>query len=53
MNLVRALGHEVGSLPMSDGRPIVFVVDDHVSVGESLELLIRWEGRQPLLIDNR
>jgi FixJ family two-component response regulator len=47
MNLARALGHEVGSSPMSDGRPIVFVVDDDVSVRESLELLIRCEGWQP------
>jgi len=47
MNLARALGHEVGSPPMSDGRPIVFVVDDDVSVRESLELLIRCEGWQP------
>ena len=41
MNLARALGHEVGSSPLSDGTPIVFVVDDDVSVRESLELLIR------------
>jgi PleD family two-component response regulator len=47
MNLARALGHEVGSSPMSDGKPIVFVVDDDVSVRESLELLIRCEGWQP------
>src|SRR6266851_8426862 len=47
MNLARALGHEVGSLPMSDGTPIVFVVDDDISVRESLELLIRFEGWQP------
>ena len=47
MNLARALGHEVGSSPMSDGTPIVFVVDDDVSVRESLELLIRCEGWQP------
>jgi FixJ family two-component response regulator len=47
MNLARALGHEVGSSPMSDGIPIVFVVDDDVSVRESLELLIRCEGWQP------
>jgi len=32
---------------MSDVRPIVFVVDDDVSVRESLELLIRCEGWQP------
>ena len=32
---------------MSDTTPIVFVVDDDVSVRESLELLIRCEGWQP------
>jgi len=32
---------------MSDITPIVFVVDDDVSVYESLELLIRCEGWQP------
>src|SRR5207253_2877158 len=47
MNLARALGHEAGSSPMSDGTPIVFVVDDDVSVRESLELLIRFAGWQP------
>ena len=47
MNLARALGHEVGSSPMSDATPIVFVVDDDISVRESLELLIRSEGWQP------
>jgi FixJ family two-component response regulator len=31
---------------MSDARPIVFIVDDDVSVRESLELLIRYEGWQ-------
>jgi FixJ family two-component response regulator len=47
MNLAYALGHEVGSSPMVDGTPVVFVVDDDVSVRESLELLIRCEGWQP------
>ncbi len=47
MNLARTLDHEVGSPHMSDGTPIVFVVDDDVSVRESLELLIRSEGWQP------
>ncbi len=47
MNLARLLGHEVGSSPMSDCTPIVFVVDDDVSVRESLELLVRCEGWQP------
>ena len=32
---------------MSDVTPVVFVVDDDVSVRESLELLIRCEGWQP------
>ena len=32
---------------MSNGTPIVFVVDDDVSVRESLELLIRFAGWQP------
>jgi FixJ family two-component response regulator len=32
---------------MSDVTPMVFVVDDDVSVRESLELLIRCEGWQP------
>jgi FixJ family two-component response regulator len=34
-------------MSMPDSRPIVFVVDDDVSVRESLELLIRHEGWQP------
>jgi FixJ family two-component response regulator len=32
---------------MSDSRPVVFVVDDDVSVRESLELLIQSEGWRP------
>lgn len=32
---------------MCNAAPIVFVVDDDVSVRESLELLIRYEGWQP------
>ena len=32
---------------MSPATPIVFVVDDDISVRESLELLIRCEGWQP------
>lgn len=47
MNLARTLGYEVGSLPMWTATPIVFIVDDDVSVRESLELLIRNEGWQP------
>lgn len=47
MNFARALGHELGSSPMSPAIPIVFVVDDDISVRESLEVLIRYEGWQP------
>ena len=47
MSFARALGHEVRSSPMSPAIPIVFVVDDDISVRESLEVLIRYEGWQP------
>ena len=47
MTLAHALGHELRLPPMSDVTPIVFVVDDDISVRESLELLIRCEGWQP------
>lgn len=47
MILTRALDKELGPSPMSDTRPIVFVVDDDISVRESVELLIRCEGWQP------
>jgi FixJ family two-component response regulator len=42
-----AICHESGSSNMPHAAPIVFVVDDDVSVRESLELLIRCEGWQP------
>jgi len=47
MSSTHALCHELGTPPTPDPRPIVFVVDDDVSVRESLELLIRCEGWQP------
>ncbi len=47
MNSAHAPGHELGSSPVSHATPIVFVVDDDVSVRESLELLIRSSGWQP------
>ena len=47
MNLTRALGHQVGRSPMAPTKPIVFVVDDDISVRESLELLIASAGWQP------
>ena len=46
MILTRALGDAVGSSRMSTVTPIVFIVDDDVSVRESLELLIQNEGWQ-------
>ena len=47
MSLAGTLSHEVGSLQMATAKPVVFVVDDDVSVRESLELLIDNEGWQP------
>jgi FixJ family two-component response regulator len=42
-----ALDHELSSSPISHATPIVFVVDDDVSVRKSLELLIDSAGWQP------
>ena len=42
-----AFGHKLGLSRMSHAVPIVFVVDDDVSVRESLELLIKFAGWQP------
>lgn len=42
-----ALCHVPRLSPMAPATPIVFVVDDDVSVRESLELLIRCEGWRP------
>ena len=39
-----AHGFEVRALSMSESSPIVLVVDDDISVRESLELLLRHEG---------
>src|SRR5215469_1230119 len=44
MNLARAASHESGPAPMPAACPVVFVVDDDISVRESLELLIQNEG---------
>src|SRR5215475_7717742 len=43
----RIVSHGLGSALMPSGSPIVFVVDDDISVRESLELLIQNEGWQP------
>jgi FixJ family two-component response regulator len=47
MNPASALGAKAVALPQSDAIPVVFVVDDDISVRESLELLIRCAGWQP------
>ena len=47
MSSASAPARESSSLPMSNATPIVFVVDDDISVRESLELLIRCAGWQP------
>jgi len=47
MNSTHALCHELGTPTLLGMGPIVFVVDDDISVRESLELLIRCEGWQP------
>ena len=51
MRVTSIPGQEAETLPVSPGslnaKPVVFVVDDDISVRESLELLIRCEGWQP------
>ena len=47
MSLTHALCHELAARPLLGTGPIVFVIDDDISVRESLELLIRCEGWQP------
>lgn len=47
MNAARARGNEAEALRMSGMVPVVFIVDDDVSVRESLELLVRDENWKP------
>ena len=47
MTLAHTFGYQLESSLMTPATPIVFVVDDDISVRESLELLIRSEGWQP------
>jgi len=47
MTLAGAFGHLLDSSPMTPATPIVFVVDDDISVRESLQLLIQCEGWYP------
>ena len=47
MKLLATPDHTKRSVSMSPATPIVFVVDDDISVRESLEALIRFAGWQP------
>jgi FixJ family two-component response regulator len=47
MNSVRTLSYAARPRPMSSNIPVVFIVDDDVSVRESLELLVRNENWKP------
>ena len=47
MSLARAVSHQWGPAPMPTASSIIFIVDDDISVRESLELLIQNEGWQP------
>ena len=47
MNVARTLSYEARALTMSTAIPIVFIVDDDISVRESLELLIRDQNWKP------
>ncbi len=47
MSSSRSAGYVEGASPMSSVAPIVFIVDDDISVRESLELLTENEGWKP------
>jgi FixJ family two-component response regulator len=47
VNLTRTTGHQMRALPMSTAMPVVFIVDDDISVRESLELLVKNENWKP------
>jgi FixJ family two-component response regulator len=47
MNVARTMNSEVRALPVPSATPIVFIVDDDVSMRESLELLVRDENWKP------
>ncbi len=49
MNRASVTGKEAGSLTMPDVTPIVYVVDDDLSLREALEGLIREAGWRPLV----
>ena len=52
MTGANTLGHRLKSAPLPPASPIVFVVDDDVSVRESLELLIQNQGWQPEMFES-
>lgn len=52
LNANPSSGREPRPSPMPAAVPIVFVVDDDVSVRESLELMIRCAGWQPVLLES-
>ena len=47
MNSARTTGYQMDALPVSTAVRVVFIVDDDVSVRESLELLVRNENWKP------
>jgi FixJ family two-component response regulator len=49
MSLAAAIEHKMGRTTMPPEKPVVFVVDDDISVRESLELLIQTAGWHPEL----
>src|SRR5271169_1801424 len=46
-NATHVIGRDLGFCPASNLAPIVFVVDDDISLRESLEVLARSEGWEP------
>jgi FixJ family two-component response regulator len=50
--LLTGMDHDLRSSSMSDSPAVVFVVDDDISVRESLELMIRAAGWQAELFDS-
>jgi len=53
MNSASTASHQSPPSLTSRGTPIVFVVDDDISVRESLESLIRFAGWQPQIFASR
>ena len=51
MSLTHVIDQDLSFHCVSNCAPIVFVVDDDISVRESLEALIRFEGWEPKLQD--